>query len=344
MVRNKVEKTKFMIDLKDLLMKKNKERYNSNGEMFKTSESTAILYIKYLSILNGGPFDNLLFLKNTNDIEEKLKKYKISTQKTIIASIISVLDIYKKIPAFKEIIDHYNTLMKKIVNEYKQNYNGNEKTEKQKDNWITKDGINEKFNILYDKYTLFKNNEKLSKEQYDDLLKLLLISLYGVLLEPRRNADFRYMFLSSVDSENINNPNKNFYFPEIKSFIFNKYKSVKNYGSQIIKLDKKNDHELIDILDTYIRYHPILNNEKNEDLIIDNVPFLVSYRGKSLNNKDSINKILSKTFDNKKIGPSLMRNIYVSNNLQPAIKEIEKVAENMGTSVNKLINVYNKTD
>ena len=63
------------------------------------SESTANAYIKTLIILNDkNSFKTLSFLRNKDVITAKIKEYAASTQKTVLASIVSTLSLVKEKP------------------------------------------------------------------------------------------------------------------------------------------------------------------------------------------------------------------------------------------------------
>ena len=85
-----MEATEFMLQLAKQLMD---ER--------KVAESTANAYIKSLYALNGKKsFKNLSFLKDTDAIDKKIAEYADSTQRALLATIISALGLFKNKPTF----------------------------------------------------------------------------------------------------------------------------------------------------------------------------------------------------------------------------------------------------
>ncbi len=348
MPRKSVPPSKFMIDLQDALMNKNKNRVDKDGKEYKTAESTSKMYISYLTKLNEGKaFDDLAFLKNTDNVMEIVNRYSIPSRKTVLSAVISSLGVFGGDSRYKATSDFYEKALTGAVKDYKSNVNENEKSNKQVDNWVDLKEINDKFSMLYNLFKLFKDNESLDSDEYKTLLSLVVLSLY-TLLPPRRSKDYVMMYFS--DDGKVDDPEKNFYDLEDNRLVFNAYKTVKSSGQQIIDLDEDEDKKLLEILHTYFKFHPLLNSKRaalwmKEGKIksLKDIPLLARRSGHSLVGPD-INKIINSIFDGKKVGPSLLRSIHTTYITKPAIEELEGVAESMGTSVNKLMNVYNKVD
>lgn len=326
------KKTKFMNTLYDKIMNRKKDRYDKNGDMYKTSKETAAKYIDYLRILNNGPFDDLEFLEDMKTIEAMLNNYALTTKKNMISGIMVALDVEKN----KKYKEMYADILQDISNEYKKTDKQNTRSEKQKDNWIDDNDISDTFNLYLSLFNNFKHKDTLNKKNYENLLSLLILSLY-TMIPPRRSKDYLDMYFYDGDS---NDKTKNYYDTDGKRFIFNSFKTSQTYGTQIEEIDDGNDL-LIEILDAYIRFHPVLNNKNHPNL--SDIPFLVKYNGSKVNGSYVI-KRLSAMFDGKTITPSLLRNVYTTYIIRPELEKVKDYAESMGTSVNKLQNVYSKED
>lgn len=275
-----------------------KEKLNEKG----LSNSSINLYVKILKKLNDEKeIKNLKFLSKPEDILKKISNYKATTQRNMIISIVSTLKILES-PLYNQ---YYNIMieMTKKLNEMPKD----EKTEKQKENWIEWKDVEDKFNQL-------KNNLKISKkiteEQYNNLLDVVVLSLY-VLLPPRRNADY---LLMEITNNNTEDNNKNYLDLKKEQFIFNVFKTSKKDGKLIINIPK----ELLEILKKYIKYHPDKMLLKKE-----NIPFLVDFNNKPFKSINSITRLLNKIF-NKKIGASMLRHIYLSSKYGKILQEQEK--------------------
>jgi hypothetical protein len=103
--------------------------------------SSKNLYMKNLARLNGGkPIKNMTFLKDHTKIEELLSKYKENTKRSYYISIVSLLkglcDQNENSKVYKKLYHIYFEKMEQLNKSLKTN---NEKTEKEKENWISYD-------------------------------------------------------------------------------------------------------------------------------------------------------------------------------------------------------------
>ena len=290
------------------------------------SQSSISLYMKNLIRLNNNqPIKNFNFLKNKNEIMDKLEKYKKTTQRNYIISIVSIL---KTNPKYSKLYNLYYPIMMEFNKDLKNN---TEKSQTQKDNWIEQETIMEIFNLKKNNVLeLINNQKKITENIYNELLHLFILSLY-CCQAPRRNKDYQFNFIMhpkfKIGDELINytDPNK-------LQFIFNNYKTNKTYKSQIV--DMSND--LIEIFNIYLKYHPLKQLLKK-----DNIPLLVNFKGEPFNKVNDITRILNKIFG-QKIGVSLLRNIYLTNKYGNDVKELNEDVNNMGTSSDIAMNNYIK--
>jgi hypothetical protein len=275
------------------------------------SESSVKMYLRNLEKLNDSkPLKNLNFLKKPEVILEKIKDKKENTRRSYLISIVSVLGVLEKdSPLYKK----YHSLMLDINNQIK-NKPTDEMSESQSKNWKKWDDVLKDFNDLKERVLNFKG--KVYKNQYNDLLNLLVAGLY-IYQEPRRNMDYQKMY--KVKKYDVNLPNDVNYIDE-NNFIFNIYKTSKKYGQKIIPINE----ELKPLLKLYYKYtgKPTKVPE----------PFLVDFDKKPLDNVNSITRILNKVF-NKKIGSSMLRHIYITHKFGDKAEEMKKTADNMGHTV-----------
>jgi hypothetical protein len=305
-------------------------------EQKKINEKSSNLYIKTLWTLNNKePFNNLSFLKNTEEINKILSTYKDNTIKTMLSAIVSVLSLYKDKPAYKKIYQYYYDKMMGKATEMKNEIDINEKTTAQKDNWITWDDVINARNILKQAVEQFKDNKLITPAQYDILLAYIVLLCYSDI-PPRRNADFIEMYFIPSNRTNLDK-SKNYLVWDKLQFLFNNYKTAKKYGTQIVEFDPKNNDgttkELYDALIVYLKFHP-LNPSPNLKKLPKNTEFkfLVYSDGSPMVAVNSITRILNKIF-NKKIGSSMLRHIYLSSKYN--INEMMADAEAMGHSLNE---------
>jgi integrase len=308
----------FMLNLsKDLVEKK------------KVAESTASAYIKSLYTLNNkSPFKNLTFIKNTDDIMKKIGEYADNTQKGILASITSVLSLYKDKPTYKKVYNFYYDAMMGKAKAMKENgRDPAEKTDKEKDNWVDWDEVKRKLSELQEDVAQFSSEKSITDDKFEKLLHYTILSLY-TLIQPRRNQDYMDMYIVKKWKEDM--PKDKNYLdidPKAKSFrfIFNKFKTAKTYGTQIVEI---ND-ELENVLSMYIRNHPQFKSLKKSG---DEIRFLVHSDGKPLTAVNAITRVLNKIFG-RKIGSSMLRHIFLSSKYD--IDEMSADASAMGHSLNE---------
>lgn len=287
-----------------------KEKLKDN----KLTESSINLYLRNIKKLNDDDdIKNLKFLDDIESIKKKIDKYKDNTKRSYLISIVAVLNCYKTIKKYESLYKKYYKLMREKADEIKQKPT-EEMNDRQKENWISLDDLKVKLNKLKDDIDGFKNNKSINENSYNKLLKYVIGNLY-ILNAPRRNVDYQYMKILINDDDK---DDKDFNFLDLRNgdFIFNKYKTQKTYGQQIIKINP----ELLNIIKLYLKFRPAAK---------DNY-FLVDFSGKPLLLINSITRILGSI--NKGLGSSLLRHIVISEKFGDVEKEQEKTAKEMGHS------------
>ena len=283
-----------MSDLKSLLQEKIKEnRPNLSSSSVKTYIS--ILSNLYKKLNGDGNIE--WFERENNEILKYLDDKNDQTRKTTLSALFILTNM-------KEYQTVMNTIMKKVNDDYK-----NQKmNEKQKDNWISVNEIKEKYNVLSVDANLMLNKKKILNENI--MMEFLLMSfLGGVVIPPRRSLDYSEMKIRNYDVKTDN------YYKGNK-FYFNKYKTVKTYGLQILDVPK----ELNNVLKKWIK-------------INTNDYMIYSSNGNKLS-CPQITRILNKVFG-KNISTSMLRHIYLTNVYKdvPQINKMENLANEMGHSI-----------
>lgn len=282
------------------------------------SDSSINLYLRNLKKLNNDNiFTNLNFLKKPIEIISKLKDLKDNTQRGYLISIVSTLKALGD--KYKGLYKKYYKLMIEINNKIKDKPT-EEMTETQKQNWMCWDDIIKLYKEKRDNLKL--NKIKLTEEQYYNLLDFVILSLY-VLIPPRRNLDWQKMMVTF--NEDCNDNKYNYLDYKNKQFIFNVFKTSKKDGQ--LKVDIPDD--LMNVLDIYLKYHPLNKNMKKSP---HSIPLLVDFKGSPFNKVNDITRILNKIFD-KKIGASMLRHSYLSFKYGGLLKEQEKDAKMMSHTV-----------
>ena len=230
-------------------------------------------------------------------ILDYLDKKNDQTKKTTLAALYILTGL-------KEYQTVMNSIMKKVNDIYKDQ----KMNSKQEENWISIDEIRTKYDDLHLEAISMLNKKKILNENV--MMEFLLMSfLSGILIPPRRSLDFSELKIRNYDVKTDN------YYKSGK-FYFNRYKTSKTYGLQIVDLPK----ELNTILKKWIKIN-------NKDFMI------YSSNGKQLS-CPQITRILNKIFG-KRISTSMLRHIYLTNVYKdvPKINQMQDLANEMGHSV-----------
>jgi hypothetical protein len=294
-------------------------------------QATTDGYERRLITLNDGqPLDNLAFLYNYDVILEKIQKYKLTTQRNFIISIVSVL---KNVKTMKSMYDKYSKLLEEYNNTLRSN---NTKTDVQKTNWISQDTVIQVYNKLYENvYPIMCKKSNITETTFSKITQLILLALF-VLQQPRRLLDYKDMVIIRKMPK-IMDTTLNYCDIITGIFYFNNYKTSKTYKTQEVHIST----ELQELLKCYVSIHPTKLTTKNY------IYLLCNYDGTPINNTTTLTRILNKIFMEavgKKISSNLLRNIFLTDLFKTDINKLETTAYNMGTSPNMVKNTYVKQD
>jgi hypothetical protein len=290
------------------------EQWKNKG----VSAPTIKLYLFQLRQLNGEPLQNIDFLKDVTKKLERLSKYKTNTIRTKLIAIVAALKCLEHPDLLKE----YTEIVKKI----NDNTDNTTKSETQKENWMNKTEVMDLWKKYDDEVATFANKRKITEKQQETLLRFMILSLY-TLISPRRNLDYGRMLIVKKITPEMSD-DFNYLDLKTKSFSFRNYKTAGKYNEQIEQIPDT----LWNVIKIYLKFHP---KDCNWFLCID---------GKPLPHSNSITLILNKIFG-KKIGCSMLRNIYMSDNfkeLQPMLEDLKQKCKELGTSPNTAIHNYIK--
>jgi hypothetical protein len=283
------------------------------------SEGSLKLYEANLKRLNNNQdVKNLNFLKDTESIIKQIKDKKDTTARSYIIAICSTL---KNDAKMKKQYDIYYNLLIEYNDKLKTN---NTKSEKQNEEWISQEEVKTKYNELEEEIKPLFKKKNITADEYSKLLSYVVLSLY-VLQPPRRNLDYLKM-LAVSKYKGTENKDFNYFDISKKKMIFNNYKTKGTYQSQEIDVNDK----LFIILCAWIKKFKIKY-------------FILQRLDGSELDKNGITKILYKIFD-KKVGSSMLRNIYLTDKYSNLNEEKVKDAKAMGNSINVIDSTYVKVD
>ena len=239
----------------------------------------------YFKIFGSTNDINYSFFNKTEPIIQYLSTKNPSSRK----SALSALFVFTELPIYRE-------AMNKDINEYNNQVATQEKNDKQKDYWLSKEELQNVYErVKKEALRLFRNKTY----TMDDLQKIqdyVILSLY-ILTQPRRALDYTHLILNKDNHSNIYN------YIDKNHFIFNTYKTSKYYGQQIEAIPPK----LLSILKKWIKINPtnsLLFNSKGEKLT-----------------SVSLNQKLNKIFG-KRISVNALRHLYISHNYGDLIDNV----------------------
>jgi len=290
------------------------------------AESSAKAYMRVMMTLNEKqPFTTLAFLRKKDTIMEKVNAYAPSTQKTVLASIVSVLSTVSDKPTYKGIYKfYYDAMMGKTKAEAETK--PNEKTAKQKEIWMSWKEVGDIMEQYTKRMLEYAPKKNLTPAEYDHLLQTLILSLY-VYTQPRRNQDYLNMEVVKKWNEKMET-NRNYIVLSTGKFVFNKYKTAKKYGKQEIDIPEK----LMEIIEIYLKHHPMAKALKGKGDVA--IPFLVLADGTPITAVNAITRFLNKIFG-KKIGSSALRHIFLTDKYGDVLEEQKEDSAAMGHSLNQ---------
>lgn len=272
------------------------------------ADSSARVYTTNLmNVMKHFTWDNLKYFNSKyKEVLTYLGTLTAQKARGILSSILAIATTKKAIEA-------YRTLMGNVTASVKESDQKQEKTDKQEENWASWDDVMKRYKeIEEDALPLFKKTN-LTPAQMKTMQHYVVLSCY-CLIPPRRIADF-----TNFKVKNIDHKEDNYYNEDKKELVFNHYKTAKAYGTQTVDCPPA----LQEIFD---KWFPVA--KKYSDYLLFN-----SY-GDALS-QPQLTKMLNTIFD-KKISASMLRHIYISDEVLkdvPKIEELQKIAAEMGHSV-----------
>ena len=134
-------------------------------EKKQLSDSSIQAYLRNLRKLNKNEvFSNFNFLKDVDNIIEKLSPYKENTKRNYLISIVSALSLYNK-PLIKKLHDKYYNLMMQKNEQINKDVDPNELTETQEKNWMTWAQVKEKYDSIEKEVDSFYKQKTISENR-----------------------------------------------------------------------------------------------------------------------------------------------------------------------------------
>lgn len=273
-----------------------------------------------------------------NDSEEIIKfidnKKSLQTKKLYYATLVIV---GKAFNISDENIEIYRKKMMHLKSLFDKKKNDQEKSQKQSDNWIDYKKLVNTYKYYKKLITINKirKKEKLNDKEYKILFNFILLSLFIVDPKnnpPRRAGDYATMEIIKKPVEDKSTNYIVYKNQRNKVFIFNKYKTARKYGQQVLKVGRTLNNNL----NLWFKYNKskkyLLHHPKDP-----NKPLGTNLLTKNLSN------IFFQKFK-KKISVNLIRSITLTEIYKdmPELKSLDELSFKMSHSVNEALKSYVK--
>ena len=162
------------------------------------SKSSISTYKSILKSIHKSSFgDKDIDIKDFDDsksIMKALDEKPITTRKTILSALFVITDN-----------DIYRKKMLEDIGDYNKEIGKQEKTEKQKDNWIEKEDISKLFIKYLDNSKLLYKKKNIDMDDLQEIQQFIILCLTsGIYIPPRRSKDYVDFKIKSIDTKNDN--------------------------------------------------------------------------------------------------------------------------------------------
>ena len=276
------------MDLSEVLKKKRPELSASSIKTY-----SSILRSLHKKVFGNTDIDIDDFDK-TEKIIDHLKDVPSNKRKTILSALVVITD---KKP--------YRDLMMDDIHSYKNEISKQERTDEQKENWLSNDELNGVFDNHKREADLLYKKQALKPVDLQEIQSYIILCLLsGRFIAPRRSTDYVAMRIRGDIDKNTDN------YIEKNKMIFNRYKTAKTYGKQEIVIPKP----LQTILKKWIAVNPtdwLLFDSNNNPLT-------------NVKMTQRLNKIFG-----KKASVNALRHTYLTDKYAPVMEAQKKMAVDM---------------
>jgi hypothetical protein len=231
-------------------------------------------------------------------ILEHLKDKPPSSRKTVLSALFVLTGKAE-----------YNKVMLEDCRHTNNQYKEQKKSQKEQDGWVSVDEIKAIYDKLMEEVKSMFSKKLLSN--YQTIINFILIGALGGVsgLAPRRSLDFCEMKVRNFDPKTDN-------YYKAGKFVFNKYKTAKDYGEQVIDVKEKAP-EFNAILSKWVKSNP--------------TDYLLFSSNQQKLTSPQVTRMLNKLFG-KNTSTDLLRHIYLTNKYGKLQAEMMEDAKDMSHS------------
>ena len=279
--------------------------------------------------------DDYSFLSDPKAVYEKIKDNKFTSIRNTYNAIIITLMALNQDDNLTELIDKYGLLRDELNQKYEDNQKAGKISENQKQNFVKLEEIEKMIDTM--KSEIKEKNLKTKKELNGKEKELLMMyTIWNILIRiPTRNEFSNVVLVNKSAYKKLTEADKkkNNYLVAEKNkffFVYNVYKTSKQYGEKKIDVEK----DLAMILRMYIK----LTKKKS------GVSMFTTSTGNPISANVASQLLLkySKRYLQKNISSTILRHIVLSHKFADTKNEMQEMAEKTGHSVNTMLDVYVK--
>lgn len=279
---------------------------------------------------------SVLFFKDTTSIRKYVSDMKsLASQKNMITSILVLCKACLS-TITQETLDIYIEYHKELSKKQEESYLDNVKTEREEQNWITRQDMQDKIISLEDE--IINWNSKLSKRMLiDKIQQHLILNLY-YLLPPLRNDYVAVKVVNDPEfekDETLIDTAYNYINISTKRLLLCKYKTDKYYGIKKIDVPEL----LIEIIENWEEVKHLHYKEKlTHNFLLLNTTNLSPMK------HNTLTKYLNKIFSPKKVSTTILRKVYLSEKYPVVNTYREQLLDShiMGHSIGTQKLIYSK--
>jgi hypothetical protein len=256
----------------------------------------------YRRVAGNTDYSVAFFKDNAAKVLDYLKDTPVSRKKSVLSALVVLTKEGKATDAYRE-------EMMTQINKYQEELKDQERTPKQRANWVSQGDIAEVYHQLEKEVRPLMRKASLTPGDRRKIMDYVVLSLY-VLVPPRRLLDYTAFKVRNVDPEKDNHLEKG-------KLVFVRYKTAKSYGRQEVPAPLK----LVRIIRAWSRLHEsdwLLHDSKGNPLT---APRLTQILNRIFGRRVSVN-ILRHSYVTEKILPDV-----------PKLRELEAEAQAMGHSL-----------
>jgi hypothetical protein len=243
--------------------------------------------------------EDIKWFDEDEKILEHLKEKPPSTRKTVLSALFVLTGK-----------DGYNKVMLEDCKHTNDRYKEQKKSQKEEDGWVSVDEIKTIYDDLLEKVKLMFSQKLLSN--YQVIVSFILLGCLGGVsgLAPRRSLDFCDMKIKDFDPKTDN-------YYKAGKFVFNKYKTAKDYGEQVVDVKEKAP-EFNTILSKWVKSNP--------------TDYLLFSSNQQKLTSPQVTRMLNKLFG-KNTSTDLLRHIYLTNKYGKLQAEMAEDSRDMSHSL-----------